>query len=92
MNSPTRLACFVYLGIYIFGMVVFVGLWADISLRKALQHWRLQRASRRYPCSRCCYFTGEILLKCAVNPVAVMTDEALNCRDFIENEDIADLT
>jgi len=86
MNSPTRLACFVYLGIYIFGMLVFVGLWADISLRKALQHWRLQRASRRYPCSRCRYFTEEVLLKCAVNPVEVLTEAAVDCRDFVGRE------
>lgn len=86
MNSPTRLACFVYLGIYIFGMLVFVGLLVDIILRKALQHLRLQRASRRYPCSRCCYFTGEVLLKCAVNPAAVLTESAVNCRDFAEKK------
>jgi len=86
MNSPTRLACYVYLGFYIFGMLVFVGLWVDISLRKALQHWKLQRASRRYPCSQCRYFTGEALLKCAVNPLEVLTEAAVDCRDFAKKE------
>ena len=34
------------------------------------------------PCSRCVFFTGDYRLKCTVNPLTAMSEEAINCRDF----------
>jgi hypothetical protein len=35
------------------------------------------------PCSRCRYFTGEYHLKCPVNPRAALTEDAIDCLDFV---------
>ena len=34
------------------------------------------------PCSKCMYFTGDYRLKCPVNPLAALSEEAVDCRDF----------
>jgi len=34
------------------------------------------------PCSRCVFFTGDYRLKCTVNPLTAMSEEAISCRDF----------
>lgn len=34
------------------------------------------------PCSRCVYFTGDHRLKCTVDPLRAMSEEAINCRNF----------
>jgi hypothetical protein len=34
------------------------------------------------PCDRCVYFTGDYRLKCTVNPLVALSEEAINCRDF----------
>jgi len=34
------------------------------------------------PCDRCVFFTGDYRLKCTVNPITAMSEEAINCRDF----------
>jgi hypothetical protein len=34
------------------------------------------------PCSRCAFFTNDYRLKCTVNPLTAMSEEAINCRDF----------
>ncbi|QYO64190.1 hypothetical protein [Leptolyngbya sp. 7M] len=43
---------------------------------------RLKRL-HQVPCSRCCYFTGDYRLKCAVNPCIALTEAAIDCRDFV---------
>jgi hypothetical protein len=37
------------------------------------------------PCSRCQYFTGDYRLKCTVNPIDALTEDAIRCRDFQSN-------
>lgn len=34
------------------------------------------------PCSKCAYFTGDYRLKCPVNPMTALSEDAINCRDF----------
>lgn len=60
--------------------LIGVGIW---QLPKTLlagfqQIWKLHQV----PCDRCIYFTGDYRLKCAVNPLKAMTEEALICGDF----------
>ena len=35
------------------------------------------------PCDKCAYFTGDYRLKCTVNPLAAMSETAIDCRDFL---------
>ena len=34
------------------------------------------------PCANCVYFTGDYRLKCPVNPIEAMSENAIACRDF----------
>ena len=34
------------------------------------------------PCANCVYFTGEHRLKCTVDPIKALTENAISCRDF----------
>lgn len=44
---------------------------------------RIARQMHAIPCTNCRYFTGEILLKCPVNPKAALTEQAIDCLDFV---------
>ncbi len=51
-----------------------------VVIKKAIEH--LQRL-HQIPCDKCAYFTGDYRLKCTVNPVAAMSENAIGCRDFL---------
>jgi len=51
-----------------------------VVIKKAIEH--LQRL-HQIPCDKCAYFTGDYRLKCTVNPVAAMSENAIGCRDFM---------
>ena len=34
------------------------------------------------PCSKCAYFTGDYRLKCPINPMIALSEDAIDCRDF----------
>jgi hypothetical protein len=54
--------------------------WRLIKItQKALNHLR---RLHQIPCSSCAFFTGDYRLKCTVNPITAMSEEAINCRDF----------
>ena len=54
--------------------------WRLIAIaRIAVRH--LQRL-HQIPCSKCAYFTGDYRLKCTVQPMIAMSEEAIGCRDF----------
>jgi hypothetical protein len=46
---------------------------------------------QKVPCRNCQYFTNNPYLKCAVNPGAVLTEEALKCSDYRQTEHVAKL-
>ena len=55
--------------------------WRLIAIaRIAVRH--LQRL-HQIPCSKCAYFTGDYRLKCTVQPMVAMSEEAIGCRDFL---------
>lgn len=62
--------------------VVFTYLfWRSLKITKqAVDH--LKRL-HQVPCSNCAYFTGDYRLKCTVNPIVAMSEEAIGCRDFL---------
>jgi len=46
---------------------------------------------QRVPCRNCQYFSNNPYLKCAVNPDAVLTEEALKCSEYRQTEHVAEL-
>lgn len=54
--------------------------WRSLTITKqAIGH--LQRL-HQVPCNQCTYFTGDYRLKCTVNPVMAMSEDAIGCRDY----------
>lgn len=50
------------------------------NTRQGVKHVRRLHS---IPCTGCVYFTGEMLLKCPVNPKAALTEQAIDCVDFV---------
>ena len=73
-------------------LVLCYGLWTLVLtglclrlvriVREAIAH--LQRL-HQIPCDRCTYFTGDYRLKCTVNPTTAMSEQAIGCRDFLQD-------
>ncbi|MEL6929053.1 MAG: hypothetical protein AAFO95_10490 [Cyanobacteria bacterium J06600_6] len=73
-------------------LVLCYGIWTLIFtalclrlvtvVQKAIAH--LQRL-HQIPCDKCAYFTGDYRLKCTVNPIIAMSEQAIGCRDFLED-------
>lgn len=59
------------------------------TIREGLNY--LQRI-HQVPCHRCAYFTGDYRLKCTVNPLDAMTEEAINCEDFAIKSNLGTLS
>jgi len=77
MNSfslDTLLACMVWVSIlYILANTL-------LSVRRGVG--KIQEL-HSIPCTQCRYFTGDIHLKCPVNPKAALTEQAIDCMDFM---------
>ncbi|MEM9482761.1 MAG: hypothetical protein AAGA83_03625 [Cyanobacteria bacterium P01_F01_bin.116] len=41
------------------------------------------RRLHKIPCSKCTYFTGDYRLKCTVNPISALTEDAIDCIDYV---------
>lgn len=52
------------------------------KLKQPLSEVNLLAAIR---CSRCRYFNNNHLLNCALHPVTVMTEQAVDCQDYCQN-------
>jgi hypothetical protein len=39
-------------------------------------------SSQKIPCQKCRFFSNNKYLKCTVHPSSVLTEEAINCRDY----------
>ena len=39
------------------------------------------------PCANCVYFTGDYRLKCTVEPIKAMTENAIACKNFASKSD-----
>ena len=55
--------------------------WRLLAIARIAVH-HLQRL-HQIPCSKCAYFTGDYRLKCTVQPTLAMSEEAINCSDFL---------
>ena len=65
--------------------LIFTGLCLRLIkvAHQAIAH--LQRL-HQIPCDQCAYFTGDYRLKCTVNPIIAMSEEAIGCRDFLQQD------
>ena len=74
-----------FLGVVLGPLIFFVTVAAYgikmIAIR--LADYRAKRYLQSLPCGQCQYFTIDEFLKCAVNPLAALTDDACHCRDFV---------
>jgi hypothetical protein len=43
-------------------------------------------------CSRCQYFNNNHFLKCALHPVTVLTEQAIDCKDYHHKVEVKQLT
>ena len=72
------------LGVFL-GPVIFVASVVAYGVKSAVLMWKTyqeRRYVRSHPCGNCRYFTNGDFLKCAVNPTAVLTEDARSCHDF----------
>ncbi|MEL7141794.1 MAG: hypothetical protein AAFS04_15400 [Cyanobacteria bacterium J06631_9] len=76
-------------GLLLFGVllgpVIFVASVVAYGTKRAVSMWKVyqeRRYVRSHPCGNCRYFTNGDFLKCAVNPIAVLTEDARSCHDF----------
>lgn len=54
--------------------------WRSLKITKqAVGHLQLLH---KIPCAQCAYFTGDYRLKCTVNPLTAMSENAIGCPDF----------
>jgi hypothetical protein len=52
-------------------------LWTTLK-----QGWRHIYRLHQIPCHRCAFFTGDYRLKCTVDPLKAMNEDAINCRHY----------
>lgn len=69
-----------------------VGLWAIIFSFLFYQmvlvlNLGIDRLTKLHqvPCSKCAYFTGDYRLKCPINPLIALSEDAIDCQDFQAN-------
>jgi len=54
---------------------------------KGRQHLFNFKPRHKVPCHRCQYFSGNPYLKCALHPVTVLTEQAVDCADYCPNSE-----
>jgi hypothetical protein len=82
LDTASPLAQPVSWGIVVSLVILSTGglIYACISNRK--QHSFRVKLPSKVVCSRCRYFNDNHFLKCALHPVAVMTEQAVDCMDY----------
>jgi hypothetical protein len=62
------------------GLLGFLSWQIATTLRQGIPY--VQRL-HRVPCDRCQYCTGNPVLKCTVRPCTALSEQAINCPDFV---------
>jgi hypothetical protein len=62
------------------GLVGFLSWQIGTTLCQGIPH--VQRL-HRIPCDRCQYCTGNPVLKCTVRPYTALSEQAIDCPDFV---------
>jgi hypothetical protein len=79
LPPPVPWGAIVSLGIF---LTIAVLIYARIPKRK--QNLSKVRLPLTITCSRCQYFNDNHFLKCALHPVTVMTEQAVDCQDYCQ--------
>lgn len=66
----------------IFIWSVIIGFIVSRLLQIANQGINYVKKLHQIPCTNCVYFTGNHYLKCTIDPVKAMTENAIACNDF----------
>ncbi len=67
------------------GIFLTIGVLINACILNRKQHSSRVRLPLTITCSRCQYFNNNYYLKCALHPVTVMTEQAVNCKDYCQN-------
>ncbi|MBD2605720.1 hypothetical protein H6G81_14590 [Scytonema hofmannii FACHB-248] len=57
------------------------------SIAKQRRHSFSLKQHHKVPCHRCRYFSRNPYLKCALHPVIVLTEQAVDCTDYCPNSE-----
>ena len=72
----------------IFSLAIFSGFAAAfVCIPKGRQHSFSFKPRHHVPCHRCRYFSGNPYVKCALHPVTVLTEQAVDCADYYPNSE-----
>jgi hypothetical protein len=73
----------VFTGLFFTSTAILVTLLKKCSSRKYKTDYRNSfRTISQIPCKKCQYFSNNPYLKCAIRPLTVMSEEALDCPDY----------
>lgn len=53
-----------------------------VFIPKVMQPLFNPKLNSKFPCARCQYFSHNPYVKCALHPGTVLTDQAVDCRDY----------
>ncbi len=60
--------------------LVFLFVWSTFKTTREGLHY--VNKLHQIPCSGCAFFTNDYRLKCTVNPITALSEDAINCCDF----------
>jgi hypothetical protein len=80
---PLDAAFLIIISFVIPSMVIATSIYACIP--KRWQHSFSFKPRHKVPCHGCQYFSGNPYLKCALHPVTVLTEQAVDCTDYDPN-------
>jgi len=68
---------------FIFTWAVFLLIWQKIRSNLDSKIVYQVKTLQKVPCKNCKYFSNNHYLKCAVNPDSVLTEEAVDCAEYL---------
>ena len=85
LNTPPPFAPPVTWGtIFILGIFLTIGVLIYVCIPNRKQYSSRVKLPSPIRCSRCRYFNDNHFLNCALHPVTVMTEQAVDCQDYCQ--------
>lgn len=82
-HTSVETALLIFLGT---AALSIIGAFLTKEFHKNKKEQFIKEKLTKVPCPTCQYFSKSSYLRCAVQPKLTMTDEAVNCTDFIRRE------
>ncbi len=87
VNSPNTFAASVWTVYLICAAVALVTIFLHPNFRKAVLNRMFPiKYNHRIPCNNCKYFKNNRYLQCAIHPTKVLSQEAINCPDYLPKQ------